>query len=231
MARATQNNTLSGNLNPADTTTAVTYKVYDSLGASQNVQITFNKVDATHWGWSVTMPTGIATTGTITFDANGQAVPASATSSITIPGSAGANPVTLALDFTNMTMLSTTGPSDVAMTYQDGVMAGRVSDITIENNSGEIYLQFSNGLRQRLGQLAMARFNNSTGLIRQGHTTFAPSENSGTPNIGAAGTGGRGTYHRRLPGSLECGYGQRIYQHDPGPARFPGSDPGDHHFG
>ena len=91
-------------------------------------------------------------------------------------------------------MLSTTGPSDVAMTYQDGVMAGRVSDITIENNSGEIYLQFSNGLRQRLGQLAMARFNNSTGLIRQGHTTFAPSENSGTPNIGIADSGGRGTF-------------------------------------
>jgi flagellar hook protein FlgE len=100
--------------------------------------------------------------------------------------------MTVNLDFKNMTMLSTTGSSDVAMTYQDGVMAGRVSDISIENTTGKISLLFSNGMRQPLGQLALANFNNVSGLLRQGHTTFIPSENSGGPNIGAAGSSGRG---------------------------------------
>jgi flagellar hook protein FlgE len=201
-ARATTANTITGNLNPSDTTASVTYNVYDSLGAAQKVQVDFTKVDANHWSWAISSPTGIATTGTIAFDASGQAKPVDATDpiptsaptgSITIPAANGANAITLSLDFSNITKLTTAGASDIAMTYQDGVQAGQVSDISIENTTGKIYLQFSNGLREVLGQLALARFNNSTGLVRQGNTTFAASENSGTANIGAAATGGRGT--------------------------------------
>ena len=98
------------------------------------------------------------------------------------------------LDFKNITALTTgANHSDVAMTYQDGVVAGRVTDLSIEPNSGRVILQFSNGLSQALGQLALARFNNPTGLLRKGNTSFAESLSSGSPNVGAATTGGRGS--------------------------------------
>jgi flagellar hook protein FlgE len=200
-ARATTANTISGNLNPSDgvNKASVTYNVYDSLGTAQQVQVDFTRdlVNTSVWNWSISKPAGIVTTGKIGFDANGQLDPAiagtAATGTVILPAQGGAAATTLKIDFSNVTMLSTPGPSDVALTFQDGVQAGQVSDVSIENTTGKIFLQFSNGLREPLGQLALARFNNSTGLLRQGNTTFGASENSGTPNIGAAATGGRGT--------------------------------------
>lgn len=205
IAQTTANATIAGNLNPTEATglATVTYNVYDSQGAPHSVQVTFTKSTTTPgtWTWAAANPsttTGAAAItggGTLTFGPNGQINPASVTGSISVTPNAttsNAGAFTVALDFANMTQLSTSGSSDVAMTYQDGVMAGRVSDISIENTSGKISLLFSNGMRQSLGQLALANFNNVSGLLRQGHTTFIPSENSGGANIGAAGSNGRG---------------------------------------
>src|SRR5690606_18144887 len=49
-------------------------------------------------------------------------------------------------------------------------------------------------------QLAVATFSNNGGLVRAGDTAFEASRNSGLPQIGAAGTGDRGTV---TPGALE----------------------------
>lgn len=195
MARATSTANITGNLNPAETTANLTFNVYDSLGAPQTVELAFTKSGANQWTWSVVRPTGGTATGTtINFGPDGQPNPAAPTGTInfTVAG-AGSAPLNINVDFSSLTMLNTSGRSDIAMTYQDGVMAGRVSDISIENTTGIIYLQFSNGLRQTLGQVALANFNNPTGLIRMGNTTFVPSGNSGAANVGAAATGGRGT--------------------------------------
>ena len=51
---------------------------------------------------------------------------------------------------------------------------------------------YTNGLRTQVGQLALARFTNPTGLFRGPNTTFQAGLNSGEPEIGAANTGGRG---------------------------------------
>ena len=226
IARATQNATVAGNLNPNDKNTPtsatndakVTYTVYDSLGAPHDVQITFTyggistTTGLPEWSWEyaykdasgayVTPTTGNG--GTLTFDSDGQLSNASPLGSITIPTAAmnGSTDTTFDVDFSNITSLVTgTSRSDVAMTYQDGVMSGRVTDLTVDSNTGQVILQYSNGLREPLGQLAVARFNNPTGLLRKGHTSFAESLASGTPNIGAAATGGRGTI---TPGYLEA---------------------------
>ena len=213
IAQATGNATVAGNLNTKDanidpvtglTTATVTFTSYDSLGASQDVKATFTHDPASTtnaWNWSIVSPTSFApapstsvTSGVLTFDADGQITNNPASATFTPLGTNGASNSPLTLDFNNITALNTgTNSSDVAMTYQDGVMAGRVTDLSIEPNSGRVILQFSNGLSQPLGQLALARFNNPTGLLRKGNTSFAESLSSGSPNVGAATTGGRGS--------------------------------------
>ena len=59
---------------------------------------------------------------------------------------------------------------------------------------------YSNGLRQPLGQLALASFNNPGGLEKAGSSTFRVGDNSGVALVGTAGVGGRGVLNS---GALE----------------------------
>ena len=52
---------------------------------------------------------------------------------------------------------------------------------------------FSNGLKQTVAQLALANFNNPAGLKKVGDSLYRVTVNSGLAQVGAAGTGGRGT--------------------------------------
>ena len=60
------------------------------------------------------------------------------------------------------------------------------------SNIGEIVGVFSNGLKQTLGQLALANFNNVNGLEKIGNSMFRSTVNSGLAQVGAAGSGGLG---------------------------------------
>ncbi len=60
------------------------------------------------------------------------------------------------------------------------------------DSSGIINGSYSNGLNRALGQVAVARFSNPSGLSREGDTLFSESQNSGDARIGQAGNGGRG---------------------------------------
>jgi flagellar hook protein FlgE len=51
---------------------------------------------------------------------------------------------------------------------------------------------FSNGLKQSLGQIALANFNNPAGLEKVGGSMYRTTVNSGTQLLGQAGTAGRG---------------------------------------
>ena len=52
---------------------------------------------------------------------------------------------------------------------------------------------FSNGQKQALGKVAVANFNNPPGLEKVGGSLYRDTSNSGTPAVGTAGSGGRGT--------------------------------------
>jgi flagellar hook protein FlgE len=51
---------------------------------------------------------------------------------------------------------------------------------------------FSNGQTQPIGQLALAAFANPEGLEKVGGSNFRSTVNSGVPQVGTAGLGGRG---------------------------------------
>ena len=51
---------------------------------------------------------------------------------------------------------------------------------------------FSNGQNKTLAQISMASFNNPMGLEKVGGSLYRETVNSGLPQLGSAGTNGRG---------------------------------------
>ncbi len=213
LAKATENVYFGGNLSASTATDGtgsvmVSMGAYDSLGAltTSSVKFTRSATDPLTWNWAVVDPaTGLPDAtkgvgdGTITFDSNGQldttlATNPVVTTAVQIPGSAGSangGQIALDLDFSKLTMLNSA--SSTTVTSQDGLPAGTVSDVYISSNDGTVSLVFSNGLTEQVGQVALARFTNPTGLVRAEGTAFMTGLNSGDPQIGAASTGGRGS--------------------------------------
>jgi flagellar hook protein FlgE len=94
-------------------------------------------------------------------------------------------------DFTiplDLTALTTEGSNLDANAYPDGNTQGALESFNI-GSSGEINGVFSNGLVLTLGQLALAKFSNPSGLSKIGNNTFQESVNSGTANINVPGEG------------------------------------------
>ncbi|MBN1536735.1 MAG: flagellar hook protein FlgE [Anaerolineales bacterium] len=183
---------LGGNLD-AETADGETYDatvgVYDSQGVLHSITITFtNSATDNQWTWAASGD-GASQTGTLVFDADGQYVSGSGT--ITVTDTGGADNVVFDIDFANMTQLAT--DNEVAVTASDGLEAGTFSGFYQTPSNGEIYGVYSNGMTQLIGQLAIASFTNPPGLSVVGQNMYEISPNSGDPNVGAAGTGGRGT--------------------------------------
>ena len=83
------------------------------------------------------------------------------------------------------------GNTEARVSASDGSAAGILSSYTV-SNTGQIVGVFSNGLKQTLGQLALANFNNVNGLEKIGDSMFRSTVNSGLAQVGAAGSAGVG---------------------------------------
>jgi flagellar hook protein FlgE len=106
---------------------------------------------------------------------------------------------TVALDFSGLTgFVGTTGSSSV-QGKSDGSPIGTLTSYSF-GTDGVITGSYSNGYKQTLGQVAVASFNNSAGLRKEGNSLYSISTNSGAPVYGIAGENGRGGL---LAGSLE----------------------------
>lgn len=81
----------------------------------------------------------------------------------------------------------------------NGSTADVLNSVSI-NKAGQIVGTFASGLNAVMGQVALAKFNNPGGMTKLGSNTYTPSANSGTADVGAASTGGRGSI---TPGALE----------------------------
>ena len=90
--------------------------------------------------------------------------------------------------------------SSLSNISQDGYGTGVLQNITVDGN-GFITGAYNNGQSQILGQVALARFNDPTGLTSNGGNNFLESNSSGEPVIGAPRTGSRGGI---VSGSLEA---------------------------
>ncbi|RZS91424.1 flagellar hook protein FlgE [Motilibacter rhizosphaerae] len=118
--------------------------------------------------------------------------PAKAAFTLTVPwGSGSATPPTnvVSIDVTNVREFG--GDGTFEATQPDGSTSGTLSGFNI-NPDGTVIGVFSNGLKQPLAKIALANFNNPPGLEKVGSTAFRSTVNSGLPELGSAGAGGRG---------------------------------------
>jgi flagellar hook protein FlgE len=97
----------------------------------------------------------------------------------------------ITINLSGLTMLNS--GYTVAAGSQDGLPGGGLNGFNISDNDGKIYGTYSNGSQRVIGQFAMATFNNSTGLFRNGGNTYTVGLNSGLPRIGTPGSGDKGT--------------------------------------
>lgn len=88
------------------------------------------------------------------------------------------------VDFSSMTMYSTSGKSTIESTRGGldgtgaGKMVGNMTGVSIDV-SGKIYGTYDNGDQKLLGQIAVASFSNPAGLEAVGNNRFAETQNSG----------------------------------------------------
>jgi flagellar hook protein FlgE len=195
MARATNEVLMSGLLDAesdvADTVTA-TISVYDSLGVPHQIDVEFEKTGDNDWDWSVsTDDSEIAVTGSgdIQFDDDGTFDPANDALTISMTCNNGAANATIDLNMSGVTQLE--GTSSVTAASQNGLPTGSLTSFSV-SDLGEIVGVYSNGLNQTLGQIALATFQNSGGLLKMGQSLYTPSANSGLAQVGLPGQDGRG---------------------------------------
>jgi flagellar hook protein FlgE len=168
-------------------------KVVDTTGAEHTLDYQFKpNVSGTDWDIVITnqsqTPPITPITITITYDAaTKQFDDGGASIDLTSIGlAAGETNVTL-----DLSKLKQQGTSIAAITNPDGNVPGSLESFNI-GQLGEINGVYSNGQVVQLGQLALAKFSNSSGLTKAGNNLFQESINSGTANINVAGNG-RGT--------------------------------------
>ena len=179
--------------------------MYDPLGHAHQISYILTPTGtADQWGVTVkdengtTLPTTPAAV-TVNFDptsgaTNGQIVPASDQTftfdpSSSFPAWTGA----VTADLSGLTQFGgkTTAIANSPVTG-GGSALGTLESFSL-GNDGTITGVYSNGLRQAIGQLALANFANPGGLTKAGNSSYVVGDNSGAPQIGVAGAGGRGT--------------------------------------
>lgn len=179
-----------------------TLTVYDTLGNKHSIPVYFTKTttDSTHGNsWTVSINTDTSGSKTITeddgstttvtmadstlqFNTAGKYSSGSGTAKLTLTnGATGSQTVTI--DLSALTQYSGSSTVNGAT---NGNAAGTLSSVSIDS-TGTITGTYTNGKKQTEAQVAIAQFNNASGLTKTGNSLYQESNNSGTANIKTAG--------------------------------------------
>jgi len=141
-------------------------------------------------------------TGTLTFDANGNLVnPTANLSNISFAGLSD-NAATMNMSWN---LFGANGAGEISQTAaasrqsaqnQNGYTSGEYQGFTI-GSDGTITAAYSNGQNQTVGQIGLATVTNLQGMSAVGSNEYQTTTASGLASVGVAGSGGRG----RLEGS------------------------------
>ena len=186
-----------GNSTPVST--AVT--VYDSLGNAHKVPIMIEKTGANNWVASLNGQTGgnskVITesdnsTTTLTLSATNipfktdgsydASTGSAATLNLAYANGNGAAAQSATIDFSALTQYA--GTSTVKGSA-DGNAAGNLKSLAVDS-TGTITGTYTNGIVQAEAQVAIAQFNNPSGLTKTGSSLYQVSNNSGAANVKTA---------------------------------------------
>ncbi|WP_243296402.1 flagellar basal-body rod protein FlgF [Bacillus litorisediminis] len=194
-ARETTEVVLTGNLpNDAVGTQSITQqiKVVDQNGVAHTLDVEISPIDSD--SWKVTLVNNNATPADstaiqINFAANGTASASYLEGGVaSLDQAFNAIGITISGSTLDLGNLTNDPGAITAMATADGNSAGSLESFNI-GGYGEINGVYSNGLVVNLGQLALAKFSNPSGLEKAGNNLFRESVNSGRPNNGVPGEG------------------------------------------
>lgn len=205
---------------PADAAIGATFtnsfEIFDSLGVSHTISVTWVKNAANDWTGTFADPvqtsTGVVSgaletgpgiqTVNVTFNGNGSinaftpAIP-----QFTVTGfTTGANNSAVDLDLgtagltdglTQFSSNTATPDMEIYLIDQDGVRFGQLAGIEI-SDSGLVEAFFENGVRRPVYQLPIATFPNPGGLIHINGTVYDEAEEAGNLNLRLPGQGSAG---------------------------------------
>lgn len=175
--------------------------VYDTLGNEHNITIFLTKtgVDSlkgNEWTASINLDGSGVTTikeadGTVStvsmpdlkirFSPNGDCTTGVGTAELTLRNGSQADQK-VNVDFSGVTQFA---GSNTAYGTTDGNAYGTLKSISI-NTAGTIIGTYTNGINRAEAQVAIAQFNNASGLTKIGNSMYTASNNSGTANINTA---------------------------------------------
>jgi len=207
-AVATKTVTFENNISSTATTASVSnITVYDSQGDQEVWTVTLTPATpsssssssssasvtpstSSQWTATVTDANGNTVgTGTINFNA-GVADPSADQFTVTTTPTNGV-PVSIALDFSNVTNFSAGTSSTISEKSADGRAQGSLTGVSVDS-TGEIQLAYSNSQTQALGSVALADFRDQQSLENVGSGLYANPTNSEFKVV-SSGQDGAGT--------------------------------------
>lgn len=173
----------SDSFNSSYTTT-----VYDSLGNEHTLTQYFVKTGDNEWEVHYAM------NGEVMEDESGQALEFDDSGKLVEPtgnislsfAPEGAAEMNIALSMSGTTQYGS--EFAVSTNRSNGHTAGELTGITIDD-SGMVFANYSNGEQMMQGQIVLADFPNTGGLMQVGNTGWSATQASGQPLIGVPGTG------------------------------------------
>jgi flagellar hook protein FlgE len=167
--------------------------VYDSQGTAHQINLTLQKTATNTWSYAIAAPTGSTDitaltggTGSMTFNANGVLTAPATSPTLAITYANGTAAGSITVDLSKISQINS--PSQINPSSIDGTPGGTLSTYSVGKN-GVVTAVYSNGLSKAVGQIALADFRNPDDLQREGNNLYAAGVNSGSPQIGHAGSG------------------------------------------
>lgn len=196
------NNIVLGNMLSSDAPVGAlahtTSVVYDTQGNANELNFNLEKTAANTWDIETIDQDGTSLgSATIVFDpATGRIASQTPATYQVSPNPAPNWPTPLTVSFgapgDPKALKEFAGISTIDEMSQDGLPSGTLQSFRIAAD-GTITGVFSNGTTKAVAQIAIANFNNPSGLEKASGNNYRMTPNSGTAQIGAAGTAGRGT--------------------------------------
>ncbi|MTI09725.1 flagellar hook protein FlgE [Curvivirga aplysinae] len=209
-ASATENVAIDANL-PADAAIGDTFttdiEVYDSLGTSALVELTWTKTAANEWTATYADPSYSSDTSsdigdstgsfTLNFDSDGNlttTTPDPAVLDIT-GWTTGASDSSITFDFSNVTQF-TDADSTTTVTLdsisKDGVQYGDLKSITVDDQ-GYVIASFENGTSYPVYQVPVATFSDPNELQMESGNAYSATYDAGDVSLNVSGEGSAGT--------------------------------------
>lgn len=172
--------------------------VYDSLGVQHSVTQYFVKTGVNqvtvHYSFDgVVQPT----TTVLDFDASGQLTNPAGAVPLALGTPTGAAPLEINLMYAGTTM--TAGEATTSTNAADGYASGTFLGVQLAAD-GSVLAQYSNGVKQSIGTIAIATFPAENQLVQISDTAWTTSSESGSALYSTPGSGMAG---QLTPGALE----------------------------